>query len=118
LAYAFARRCHRLSRRFLVFVPSGVVVHDHMVLTDTCMFRRSDVAGLSLAMAETEAADITGKALGNAVEISLHDFDTVVLAATPRKPGGTALHVRALLVSPSRPGAVLAEAGRRKLHVG
>jgi hypothetical protein len=113
LAWIFGRRCHRLARRFLVLVPAGIVVHDHLVLSDTSMFRKSDVAGVSLALDKTEAADLTGKALGNAVEIVLKDFDTVVLAGTPKKPGGTALHVLSVLVSPSRPGRMLAEAARR-----
>ena len=113
LAWLFARRCHRLARRFLVLVPAGIVVHDHLVLSDTSMFRKSDVASVGLALDKTEAADLTGKALGNAVEIVLKDFDTVVLAGTPKKPGGSALHVLSVLVSPSRPGRVLAEAARR-----
>ncbi len=113
LAWLFGRRCHRLARRFLVLVPAGVVVHDHLVLSDTSMFRKSDLASVGLALDKTEAADLTGKALGNAVEIVLKDFDTVVLAGTPKKPGGTALHVLSVLVSPSRPGRVLTEAARR-----
>jgi hypothetical protein len=113
LAWIFGRRCHRLARRFLVLVPAGIVVHDHLVLSDTSMFRKSDVASVGLALDRTEAADLTGKALGKAVEIVLKDFDTVVLAGTPKKPGGTALHVLAVLVSPSRPGRMLAEAARR-----
>jgi hypothetical protein len=113
LAWIFGRRCHRLARRFLVLVPAGIVVHDHLVLADTSMFRKSDVARLGLALDKTEAADLTGKALGNAVEIVLKDFDTVVLAGTPKKPGGTALHVLSVLVSPSRPGRMLTEAARR-----
>lgn len=113
LAWLFGRRCHRLARRFLVLVPAGIVVHDHLVLSDTSMFRKSDVASVGLALDQTEAADLTGKALGNAVEIVLKDFDTVVLAGTPKKPGGTALHVLSVLVSPSRPGRVLTEAARR-----
>ena len=112
-AWLFGRRCHRLTRRFLVLVPAGIVVHDHLVLSDTSMFRKSDVASVGLALDKTEAADLTGKALGNAVEIVLKDFDTVVLAGTPKKPGGTALHVRAVLLSPSRPGRMLTEAARR-----
>jgi hypothetical protein len=113
LAWLFGRRCHRLARRFLVLVPAGIVVHDHLVLSDTSMFRKSDIASVGLALDKTEAADLTGKALGNAVEIVLKDFDTVVLAGTPKKPGGTALHVLSVLVSPSRPGRMLTEAARR-----
>ena len=113
LSVPFGRRCHRLVRRFLVVVPAGIVVHDHFVLADTSMFGKSDVASLRLAPSTTEAADLTGKALGNAVEIALKDFETVVMAGTLKNPGGTALHARSVLVSPSRPGRFLAEVARR-----
>jgi hypothetical protein len=113
LVVLFARRCHRLARRFVVFVPAGVVVHDPLILGDTFMARKTQVASLALAEVGTQAADLTGKALGNAVEISLRDFDTVVLAASPGKPGGSAIHAKALLISPSRPGRLLTEATRR-----
>jgi hypothetical protein len=108
-AFLFAKRCHRLSRRFLVFVPAGFVVHDHLVLAETALFRSDEVRGLNLAPADTEAADATGKALGPAIEVHVTD-GKIVLAGTPGKPGGTGLHVRSVLVSPTRPGRVLAHA--------
>lgn len=109
-----ARRFHRLARRWLVFVPAGVVVHDHTVLAETSMFQRNALAGCALAPASTEAADLTGNALGTAVEFRLRTGgDKVVLAASPKHPQGRALHVRSFLVSPSLPGAALAEARRR-----
>ena len=112
-AWLFARRCHRLSRRFVVFVPAGFVVHDHLVLADTALFRAADVRGMRLAPAGTEAADATGNALGPAVEVHVHD-QTLVLAGTLRKPGGTGLHVQSVLLSPTRPGRVLAHAATRQ----
>lgn len=112
-AYLFARRCHRLARRFLVFVPAGFVVHDHLVLAETALVRTDEVRGMRLAPADTEAADATGKALGPAVEVHVTDAK-IVLAGTLGKPGGTGLHVRSLLVSPTRPGRVLAHAEERR----
>lgn len=117
LAVVFSQRCHRLTRRYLVLVPAGLVLHDHLVLADTVMLPKSDIASLGLAETSTEAADLTGKALGNALEITLKDFETVVFAATRSAPGGTAIHAKGLLVSPSRPGSVLEEARRRGLSV-
>jgi len=112
----FGLRCHRLSRRFLVFVPAGFVIHDHLVLSDTALFLRAQVAGFGLARADTGAADLTGGALGNAVEFRLVEPGTVVLNDRSR-PGGRAVHLSAGLVAPSRPGRVLAEARRRGLAV-
>ena len=118
LAWFLGRRFHRLSRRWLVLVPAGVVIHDHLVLAETVMFRRGAVDSIGLALADTEAADLTGPAAGHAVQIVLRDVETVVLAPTRNKPGGTALQVGAVLIAPSRPGRVLTEAAARGLVVG
>lgn len=117
LTWFLGRRFHRLSRRWLVLVPAGVVVHDHLVLGETAMFQHRTVERIRLALADTEAADLTGPAAGHAVEIVFTDMPTVVLAATPSKPAGTALHVRSVLVAPTRPGRALTAAARR-LPVG
>ena len=109
----FARRCHRLSRRFAVFVPAGFVLHDHVVLADTAMFAAATVRGLHLAPAGSEAADATGAALGLAVELQLVEPGTIVLAGTIDARQGKALHVRSVLLSPSRPGRLLDAAALR-----
>jgi hypothetical protein len=118
LSWLLGRRFHRLSRRWLVLVPAGVVVHDHVVLAETAMFLTSAVRSASLALAGTEAADLTGPAAGHAVEVALVDADTIVLAPTRATPNGTALHVRSVLVAPSRPGRALVEAAARGVSVG
>jgi hypothetical protein len=113
VAVLLAPRFHRLSLRWLVFVPAGAVVHDQMVLTETVMFRFTEVGSAGLAPVGTEAADLTGHALGDAVELRLRDTGTLVLAASKEHPNGRALHVKSLLVSPSRPGRAITEARRR-----
>lgn len=111
-------RWHRLSRRWLVFVPVGVVVHDQLVLAETLMLRRTEIARIRLAPADTQAADLTGLAAGHTLEITTNESVTVIRAATPSTPQGTAIHMTACLVSPTRPGAALAAAGARHLRVG
>jgi hypothetical protein len=118
VAWFIGPRYHRLSRRWLVFVPAGVVIHDQHVLAETAMFAKTTVAHIGLALAGTEAADLTGPAGGNAVEIALNEMPMVVLAATRAKPAGAALHVRSFLVAPTRPGRALAEAAGRGLPGG
>ncbi len=111
-------RWHRLSRRWFVLLPSGVVVHDHLVLADTVMIPARDVAGLRLAPAETEAADLTGPAGGHAVEVLPSRPVTAVRASSPSEPRGSALHFTACLVAPTRPGRALAAARAYRLPVG
>jgi hypothetical protein len=111
-------RWHRLSRRWFVIVPIGIVIHDQLVLAETVMLRRQEIAGIRLAPAGTEAADLTGPAAGHAVEVATHESTTVIFAATPKEPRGTAIHLRSCLVAPSRPGEALQAAARRRLPVG
>lgn len=107
-----APRWYRLARRWLVVVPAGVVIHDHLVLAETVMIPRANLAEAGLARAGTEAADLTGPAPGHPVELRLHEAVTAILAGTPRRPRGTAIHLTACLVAPTRPGrALLALAG-------
>ena len=59
------RRWHQLSRRWLVMVPAGLVVHDPVVLADTLMVPRRQVADVGLVgRARTGGAfddsDLTG----------------------------------------------------------
>jgi hypothetical protein len=107
LTWLLARRFHRLSRRWLVIVPAGVVVHDHLVLGETLMVKRHNLASAGLALEGTEAADLTGPAAGNAVEVVVREMVLAVFPSTAEHPTGRAIHVQSFLVSPSRPGRAL-----------
>jgi hypothetical protein len=102
LAGVAGPRFHRLSRRWLVIVPAGLVVHDQVALAETVMLRRQQVASVELAPADTQALDLTGVTWGTPLEIQLVEPETVV----PADP--TPVRTVAFLVSPSRPGRALA----------
>jgi hypothetical protein len=116
-AVALVPRWHRLSKRWFVLVPAGVVVHDPVVLADTFPLRTAQVASIGLARAETQAADLTGPASGYAVEVATTESVTAVFAFTPTEPNGRAIHLRAFLVAPSRPGRALRSARARGLPI-
>lgn len=111
-------RLHRLSRRWLVTVPAGVVLHDQLVLGETLMVQRSNVANISLALATTGAADLTGPASGVAVEVAVREMVTALFPASAAHPQGRAIHVQAYLVCPSRPGRTLRALAADGLPVG
>ncbi len=115
LSWLLGRSYHRLAQRWLVLVPAGLVVHDQLVLADTVMFRRNEIAHIGLALAGTGAADCTGPAAGHAVEISVRQPATIVFAPTRDTPNGRAIHATAMLVAPSRPGRALEAARTRRL---
>jgi hypothetical protein len=109
-----APRWHRLSRRWLVLVPAGVVIHDPVTLSDTVMLKRSQIRQITLAPADTEAFDLTGPASGHALEVSTTESVTVVCAPVGRA-APRAIHLTALLIAPSRPGRALRAAADRAL---
>lgn len=108
-------RWHQMSRRWLVLVPAGLVVHDPVVLADTLMVRANQILGLGLARADTQAADLTGPASGYAVQVDTSETVSTVFAFTPKEPNGTAIHMTGFLVAPSRPGEALRRASERGL---
>lgn len=102
-------RLHRLSRRWLVIVPAGFVVHDHMVLAETIMLRRDNIAMLAPRPSNEDAADLTGGVLGRRILVRLHVADKVAITPITMRLLGTgeALHVQSFTVSPRRTGAAL-----------
>ena len=116
-ATAIGPRFHQLARRWLVIVPAGIVVHDPMLLSENALFLAAKVEAIHLALSDTEAADLTGGTAGVAIEIVLHEMDTVTKIGTRADPATTALHVLSVLVSPTRPGMALSAAAARRLPV-
>lgn len=118
-AVVLMRRAHVLARRWLVLVPAGVVVHDPLVLTDSLLVQRRTLAGLGPAPADTTARDLTGGAIGLAIEVRLGEPANILTTAARRAAGGSLTapgeQIEAVLVTPSRPGAVVREASSRRL---
>jgi hypothetical protein len=109
------RSLHTLARRWLVFVPSGVIVHDPLALAEPVLLRRADVRSFGPAPADTTALDLTRGALGLALEVTVAPPVSLVLAAGGGGGVSEATTAGALLISPTRPGAALVEARRRRL---
>jgi len=82
------RALHGLGRRWVVFVPAGLVLHDLHALVDPVLFPRATVRRLGPADEHTPARRVQVEP------------------------------VNRLLLSPTRPGAVLQEAARRRIAVG
>lgn len=117
LAWILLRSIHHLSRRWVVFVPAGMVLHDPITLDVPILFTRARVSGLGLATEDEQgdgALDLTQRAAGLVLELTLDEAATLTLQSPGRRQG---LNVTAsrLRFAPTRPGAVLAEARRRRL---
>lgn len=116
LAYLAARSLHALSRRFLVFVPGGVVVHDPLTLVDPVLMPRTGLASVGPAPADTDAEDLTMGAGGLVMELRLQQPSAMVRRRPGRAPD-EAVTTAAVLVTPTRTAAFLADARERNLPV-
>jgi hypothetical protein len=113
---AIARVLHGLSRRWVVFVPAGLVLHDQLVMLDPVLFPRSAATRLGPAPAEAAGVeDLTGGALGLALQLDLRE--TLQVAPRRGRAEATPIDVTAVRFTPSRPGALLAEARAPRLPV-
>ncbi|MGA0117972.1 MAG: hypothetical protein ACO3JF_06215 [Ilumatobacteraceae bacterium] len=104
LATRVPKLLHRHSRRWLVIVPAGIVVHDHLVLAETVMSPRSKIASLTTVAEAGESADFTGGVAGQRLAVQLREADKIVLSRITAKILGTteALHVTTFSVAPRR----------------
>ncbi|HEY8057836.1 MAG TPA: hypothetical protein VID94_03755 [Acidimicrobiales bacterium] len=116
LAVLAARSLHALSRRFLVFVPGGVVVHDPMSLVEPILLAKASLAAIGPAPADTDAEDLTMGAGGLIMELRLQQ-PSDLLRRRPGRAPAEVVSTAAVLVAPTRAAAVLAEARERHLPV-
>ncbi|MDZ7675144.1 MAG: hypothetical protein U5K30_08770 [Acidimicrobiales bacterium] len=115
-----ARQFHLLSRRWLVFVPAGLVVHDPLHLHDPILFPRSLLTGVGPALDGAADADdvidATGGALGLVLEVRSKEGLTVGVRRGRDKEERDGIH--ALLVTPTQPASTLEIARSARLPVG
>jgi hypothetical protein len=119
VAAVAARSLHVLAERCIVFVPNGFVIIDRITLADAFLIQRRLLALVGPAPADTTAYDLTAGALGLALQVDLTEPDMIVVNPPRRSPRDhtppTTPEVSSVLFAPSRPGAFLKEADRRRL---
>ena len=106
----------RLSNRWLVFVPAGVVVHDKTALREPQLFRKESIAAFGPAPADTELEDLSLGGTGLALRAELKEPSKVI--RNNREETIELTDVDGWVVSPNRPGAVVAEAKDRGFTIG
>jgi hypothetical protein len=115
VAAVLMRSMHALSRRWVVFVPAGIVLHDPLTLVDPVLFRRQSVEALHPAPADSDALDLTQGSPGLALELLLLDRADLTLVKPGTRRGASGRTAR-LLFTPTRPGAVLEQARERRIR--
>ena len=116
VAFWATRSLHTLSRRWLVFVPGGLVIHDPLTVTESVLMPKTMVAHLGPAAADTYAYDLTQRAPGLALQVDLTEPLPVSLYR-PRADRPETATVEHLLFTPTRPAHVLDAAEERRLPV-
>lgn len=114
LAVFAVRSLHSLTRRWLVFVPAGVVLHDHLAVQDPVLLRRRSVAGFGAAKRGSDASDLSQGAAGLLLELSLAQPITLSPPAK-RRSSNQEVQAGAILIAPTRPGHTIAIAHQRQL---
>jgi hypothetical protein len=115
-----ARALHQLSKRWLVFVPAGIVLVDRTTLLDALLVQRHTVGSIGLADKDSSATDLSAGALGIQVEVRLSTADSIIPTPLRRDRHKIVepLDVNAVRFTPSRPGWVLDAARERRFTVG
>ncbi|MEO7836072.1 MAG: hypothetical protein ABIS21_00345 [Acidimicrobiales bacterium] len=108
---------HNLSRRWVVFVPAGLVLHDPIALADPVLFRRQIIEVLRPAAVDTDSLDLSQGAPGLALELVLTEKVPMMLMRPGTRIGESGSSAR-LLFTPTRPGDVLTEADARRIRTG
>jgi hypothetical protein len=110
LAWVAATRLHRFARRWLVIVPAGIVVHDHLLLAETFMVKSNTVTAVRVADAPGEALDLSGITRGALMVVSMREAENLALSPYLSRMLGTldAVHVRSYAVAPTLVGQALA----------
>ncbi len=114
---AGVRSLHQLSRRWVVLVPTGMVIHDPIALPEPHLFLRTSIAGLGPVPIDEvgEAVDLTVGAPGLALRLALSEPVELLL----RQPGRKTATQPAteVLFTPSRPAHLLELAAGHRLTV-
>ena len=104
MSWKFAPQMHRLSRRWLVRVPAGWVVHDDLMLAENLLIRSHNLVAINFALADSEALDLSGMTRGVPIQITLREMTDVRLSQLGARLLKTmdVLHVQAFLVATTR----------------
>ncbi|CAI8297061.1 MAG: Uncharacterised protein [Acidimicrobiales bacterium AG-410-I20] len=113
LTFVGLRSLHQINRRWVVLVPAGLVLHDHLSLNEPTLFQKSEVESVGPAPVGTDAVDFTQGAYGLALEVRCSSPHDVWLSAVKKETEKQAIET--FLFAPVQPDHLLTEATRRSL---
>ncbi|MBC84975.1 MAG: hypothetical protein CL454_08970 [Acidimicrobiaceae bacterium] len=110
------RSLSALTKRWLVFVPAGLVLHDSMVVADPFLLRKTSIKEFKIAVSNSQGKDLTLSSLGLAIEVILFESADLSLQINPLAPPELA-SIDSFLIAPSIVSIAVDEAKRRSIPV-
>ena len=110
---------HRLSRRWLVVVPAGIVVVDPMTLADNVLFPREHILRLRALRADEppgSAVDLRLGATLGSVRLTFDEPAELTRTLHARRPAQT-IKAPGLVVAVARRDAMFRNAARRRVRI-
>ena len=106
---------YQLGKRWVVLVPAGILLHDHLSVGDPTLIPRNQIADFSPAKAKTDALDLSQNSFGLSLEIQCVTPLSMMLKKGNRKTVNESSAVESFMINPARPNIVLAESHKRGL---
>ena len=106
---------YQLGKRWVVLVPAGILLHDHLSVGDPTLIPRNQIADFSPAKARTDALDLSQNSFGLSLEIRCVTPLSMMLKKGNRKTVNESSAVESFMINPARPNIVLAESHKRGL---
>jgi hypothetical protein len=121
LAAAATRSLHQLSRRWVVIVPAGLVIHDPITMPEPQLFLRRTIAKVGAATTDVDpdavvTQDLSAGASGLVLAMELSE--PVELLLRDGRGQTKTRAVSRVLFAPTRPVTVLDSAKERRIPVG
>lgn len=111
-----AQALHQLSRRWIVFVPAGFVIHDYWALAESILIQRREIESLGpTPLDKGELLDLSGGSLGLALLVETKEKLPIALRARSSIETFSAYRI---VFTPTLPGRLLHEARVRGVRIG
>jgi hypothetical protein len=112
---AALRSLHTLSTRSAVMVPAGLTLVDPLSLAESALFPRARMHHLGPAFADTDALDLSQRALGLALQVDM--ASPIELLRRDGRRRASPVTSSSIVFTPGRPAALLRDAADRRLPV-
>lgn len=116
VAYLAVPVIHRLSNRWLVFVPAGMVVHDKTALREPQLFRKEQITEFGPAPIDHSFEDLSLGGMGLALRATLNEPSKII--RNQRGEDVQLTDIDGFIVSPNLPGQVVTDAKERGFQIG